>query len=228
MKKLLIAAIVLVSIQTSYSQNDGQNDLGAWAMLFTTNRISEKMSIHAEAQYRNFEVGSNFNQLLLRTALNYNISERAMVSFGYGYITTDGTFEESEGEENTTEHRIYQQFVLRNNVGKLKFSHRYRFEQRFINNPVSGTDAQYRARYFLRITHPLSEQLYVTAYDEVFLNLQGDTFSQNRLYGALGYKFNKNLRSEIGFLKNHIGNRNFERLQVALFINTDLRKKNKE
>lgn len=211
-----------------FSQNDGQDDLGSWAMLFTTNRVSEDFSIHAEAQYRNYEVASNFNQLLLRTALNYNLSDKAMASFGYGFIATDGTFEEPEGEENTTEHRIYQQFVLRNTVGKLKFSHRYRLEQRFINNPVSGNDTQHRARYFLRLTYPLSEVLYLTAYDEVFLNLQGETFGQNRLYGALGYKFNKNLRTELGFLKNHIGNRNFERLQVAVFINTDLRKKEKK
>lgn len=228
MKKLLIAVILLLSIQSSYSQNDGQQDLGAWAMLFTTNRISEKMSIHAEVQYRNYEVGSNFNQLLLRTALNYNLSDNAMVSFGYGNITTDGTFEEPEDEENITENRIYEQFVLRNSVGKLKFSHRYRLEQRFINNPISGNDTQHRARYFLRLTYPLSDLLYVTAYDEVFINLQGDTFGQNRLYGALGYKFNKNFRTEVGFLKNHIGNRNFERLQVAVFINTDLRKKKEE
>ena len=227
-KRIFIVGFLLLMSKGFYAQNDGQDDLGAWAMFFTTNRISEKMSIHAEAQYRNYEVGSNFNQLLLRTALNYNLSENAMASFGYGYITTDGTFEEPEGEENTTEHRIYQQFVLRNTIGKLKFSHRYRFEQRFINNPISGTDTQYRARYFLRITYPLGDTFYATAYDEVFLNLQGDTFSQNRLYGALGYKFNKNLRTELGFLKNHIGNRNFERLQVAVFINTDLRKKSKQ
>lgn len=225
MKKLFILILLTGIAKTAVCQNDGQQELGAWAMLFSTNKISEDFSIHAEAQYRNYEVGANFNQLLLRTALNYNISDNAMASFGYGNITTDGTFEEPEGEENTNEHRIYQQFVLRNSVGKLKFSHRYRLEQRFINNPISGNDTQHRARYFLRLTYPLSDVVYLTAYDEVFINLQGDTFGQNRLYGALGYKFNKNFRSEVGFLKNHIGNRNFERLQVAVFINTDLRKK---
>ena len=62
----------------------------------------------------------------------------------------------------------------------------------------------------------------------MFLNLQGDTFSQNRLYGALGYTFNKNIRGELGFLKNHIDTRNFDRLQAAVFINADFRKKTKE
>lgn len=228
MKKIVAIVLFVISNQILFAQNDGQQDLGAWAMLFTNNRISEKMSIHAEVQYRNYEIGKNFNQLLLRTALNYNLYDNTTVSIGYGNITTDGTFEEPQGEENTTEHRIYEQFVLRNSVGKLKFSHRYRLEQRFINNPVLGSDTQHRARYFLRLTHPLGKSLYATAYNEVFLNLQGNTFSQNRLYGALGYIFNKNIRGELGFLKNHIGNRNFERLQAAIFINTDMRKKNKE
>jgi len=227
MKKIALL-ILLVCSQLMNGQNDGQDETGSWAMLFTKNRISEKMSIHAEAQYRTYEFGNNFNQLLLRTALNYDIGKNAMASFGYGYITTDGTFEEPEDEENVTENRIYQQFVLRNNVGKLKFSHRYRLEQRFINRPISGNDTEHRARYFLRLTYPLSDSFYLTAYDEVFLNLQSPTFGQNRLYGAVGYHINKNVRFETGFLKNHIGNRNFERFQAAIFINTDLRKKSNE
>lgn len=228
MKKLIAVILLITSSQISFAQNDGQEDLGSWFMLFTNNRISEKMSIHAEAQYRSYEVGTNFNQLLLRTALNYKLSDKAIASLGYIYITTDGTFEEPQDEENIKEHRIYQQFILKNKVGKLEFSHRYRLEQRFIDSPLNGTDTQHRARYFLRVTHPLHKSLYATAYNEVFLNLQGDTFSQNRLYGALGYTFNKNIRGELGFLKNHIDTRNFDRLQVALFINTDLRKKTKE
>lgn len=225
MKKIIVLLVLVISTQFAQAQNDGQQDLGAWSMLFTKNKISEKMSIHAEAQYRNYEFGSNFNQLLLRTALNYDISDKAMASFGYGYITTDGTFEEPKGEENTTENRIYQQLVLRNNIGKLKFSHRYRLEQRFINRPISGNDTEHRARYFLRLTYPLSKRFYLTAYDEVFINLQAPTFGQNRLYGALGINLNANMRFETGFLKNHIGNRNFERFQAAIFINTNLRKK---
>ena len=134
MKKLIAVILLITSSQISFAQSDGQDDLGSWFMFFTNSRVSEKVSIHAEAQYRNYEVGTNFNQLLLRTALNYKLSDKAIASLGYIYITTDGTFEEPQGEENTTEHRIYQQFVLKNTVGKLKFSHRYRLEQRFINS----------------------------------------------------------------------------------------------
>ena len=226
MKKLfLIAALASISIAPLAAQERGEDQLGSWAMLFTTNRISEKLSIHAEAQYRTYEFGKNFNQLLLRTALNYHISDKAMASFGYGYITTDTDFQEFENERNVTEHRIYQQFVLKNELGNFKFSHRYRLEQRFINRPFGENSTEHRARYFLRVTYPLNDTWYLTAYDEVFINLQNDFFGQNRLYGAVGYNFNENLNMQVGYLKNDFTVYTFDRFQMALFIKTDLRKK---
>jgi len=228
MKKIFLALVLILITTSTYAQNNGEDELGAWYMLFTNNRVSEKLSIHAEVQYRNYEFADNFNQLLLRTALNYHISDKAMASFGYGFISTDPTFPEPDGEENISEHRIYQQFVLRNSVGKLKFSHRYRLEQRFIDNPLSGNDTQHRARYFLRLTYPLSDKWFLTAYDEVFINFQNEFFGQNRLYGALGYNFSDKLSTQVGYLKNDFRVDTFDRFQIAVFIKTDLRKKKKE
>lgn len=224
---IVIAVALSLSLQ-SYSQSRGEEKFGSWFMFFSTNRISEKMSIHAEAQYRTYEFGNNFNQLLLRSGLNYNITDQAMVTVGYANIITDGTFTEPAGEENVNENRIYQQFVLRNTVGKLKFSHRYRLEQRFITRPQGNNTTEHRARYFLRLTYPLNDSWFVTAYDEVFINLQNDFFGQNRLYGALGYHVNNDVSIQMGYLKNDFAVDTFDRFQIAVFINTDLRKKSKE
>lgn len=223
-KLILVIAIIICNCATTNAQERGEDKFGSWFMFFSTNRISEKMSIHAEAQYRTYEFGSNFNQLLLRTGLNYNISDNAMVTVGYGNITTDGTFIEPAGEENVNENRIYQQFVLRNTVGKFKFSHRYRLEQRFINRPQGNNTTEHRARYFLRLTYPLNDTWFLTAYDEVFINLQNDFFGQNRLYGALGYNVNQNVSLQMGYLKNDFAVDTFDRFQVAMFIKTDLRR----
>ncbi|MBX2829131.1 MAG: DUF2490 domain-containing protein [Flavobacteriaceae bacterium] len=223
----LFALLVVVFIFNfnGIGQETGEDDLGAWYMVFTTNKISEDFSIHAEAQARYYETFGNFNQLLLRGGLNYHISDKAMVTLGYGNITTDTNFGDVDGEENITENRIYQQFVLRNSVGKFKFSHRYRLEQRFIDHPVTGKDTQHRARYFLRVTYPINDDWFLTAYDEVFINLQEPIFGQNRLYAALGYNVSNNLAIQAGYLKNHFTGRNFDRLQLGVFLKTDLRKK---
>ncbi len=208
---------------TGISQT-GEDEWGAWYMYFGTNRVSDDLSIHTEAQFRFYEVASNFNQLLLRTGLNYHISEKAIATFGYAYISTDGTFIDTPDERNSRENRIFQQFILNNNSGKFKFEHRYRLEQRFINT-LAGNTTEHRARYRLQITYPIDENWFLNAYDEVFINLQEPIFGQNRLYGAVGYKFNSNLSAQLGYLKNHFTAINFDRLQLGIFFNTDLRKK---
>ncbi len=82
MKKSLIALFFFTLCGSSLvsAQETGEDDFGFWGMYFGTNRVSDKFSIHTEAQFRFYEVGSNFNQLLLRTGLNYDISEKAMVT----------------------------------------------------------------------------------------------------------------------------------------------------
>ena len=51
-KKLSFFVLVLVL----FNFCDAQNDKGNWIMYFGTNKISEKLSIHSEAQYRNHTI----------------------------------------------------------------------------------------------------------------------------------------------------------------------------
>lgn len=223
-KKFILIVLALIAINTNIkAQETGKDNLGSWVMFFGNARITDNFSISPEIQYRTFEVGSNFNQLLIRNGFNWHINKNATATLGYGYISTDGTFEEPSGEENTTEHRLYGQFSLSNTIWKIKASHRYRLEQRFIDNPISGNDTQYRARYLLRLTYPINEKWYLSAYDEVFINLQEPLFGQNRLYGSIGYKWAKNIRTEIGYLKNHFTGINYDRLQLGVWYSLDFR-----
>ena len=222
--KKTVFAILLLSVLGLSAQENGEDRLGAWYMYFGLNRVSDRLSIHTEAQFRYWEVASNFNQLLLRTGLNYHINDEAFATLGYAYISTDGTFLEFPGEENVSEHRIFQQFILKNEVWKLLFEHRYRFEQRFIDFGDTN-DTRYRARYRLQLTLPITELLFINVYNEIFLNLQGNVFDQNRLYAALGFKFSPVTSVQIGYLKNHFPSAHFDRLQLGFFINPDFRKK---
>lgn len=227
-KKTLFTLIAFMFIWTLKSQETGEDSFGSWFMLFSKHQVSEKFSVNAEIQYRTYEFGSNFNQLLLRTGVNYQIAKNAATTFGYAYISTDGTFSEAAGEENTTENRIYEEFSVNNSIGKFKLGHRYRVEQRFINNPTSGKSTEHRMRYLLRVTYPINEQWFLTAYDEVFINLQEPIFGQNRLYGAIGYHFSKNVSTQVGYLKNHFTGVNYDRFQIGFWIDTDFRKKSNE
>ncbi|MDG1573419.1 DUF2490 domain-containing protein [Robiginitalea sp. M366] len=211
--------------QGLWAQNTGEDQLGAWYMYFGTNRVAEKWSIHTEAQFRFYDASSNFNQLLLRTGANYHLTDQAIVTLGYGYIWTDPTFEDGDAlPDRILEHRIFQQFILKNKVGRLAFEHRYRLEQRFLDFD-GPTETQHRARYRLQLTHPLGDTFFINFYDEVFINLQEPLFGQNRLYLALGARLSPAVSLQAGFLKNSFTGRDYNRLQLGVFFNPDLRKR---
>ncbi|UJH67744.1 DUF2490 domain-containing protein [Allomuricauda sp. SCSIO 65647] len=224
-----IIAIWLLATVGLYAQNTGEDELGAWYMYFGMNRISERFSIHTEAQFRFYETTDSFNQLLLRTGLNYHINPNAIVTGGYAFIDTDPTFESDEILiNNISEHRIFQQFIMTNKVWELLFEHRYRLEQRFItieneNSPFFERNTEHRARYRLQVMLPLTDTFFLNFYDEIFINLQNSIFDQNRLYFAGGVHVTENASLQVGFLKNHFNNRNFDRLQIGFFYNPDLR-----
>jgi hypothetical protein len=210
------------------AQETGTDKWGAWYMYFGTNKIADKWSVHSEAQFRYYETLGNFNQLLLRTGLNYHIDPNTMTTLGYGYIETDPSFGESPQMGNQLlEHRIFEQFILKNKVWEFLFEHRYRLEQRFLRNTDLDEKrfTEHRARYRLQVTLPLTDTYFLNFYDEIFINLQKETFGQNRLYAALGIHLTQNSSLQLGYLKNHFNTGAFDRLQVGVFFNPDLRKK---
>ena len=86
--KRLLPLILLFTFNQIQAQDTGEDLWGNWLMYFGTNRVSDKLSIHTEAQYRLYEFSDNFNQLLLRTGLNYHIADHAMATAGYAFIPT--------------------------------------------------------------------------------------------------------------------------------------------
>ncbi len=123
----------------------------------------------------------------------------------------------------SVENRIWQQFILRNKVNNIKLRHRYRLEQRWIKKD-NFTDFKNRARYMISAKIPLSKKedfpLFLSVYDEIFLNISDTPFDQNRLFGALGFQVNKSMNIQAGYLRHRAGDLNLNRLQLAVFLNT--------
>ena len=148
-----------------------QEKTGNWLMYFGTNKVSDKFSIHTEIQYRNHTLTpNNTEQLLLRTGLNYHFSDKAFATVGYAYIPSY-IFESEQKAPEIEEHRIWQQFILTNKIGRVKFEHRYRIEQRFINQEYKNR-FRYRLMLFVPLNKPTIEKgsLFLGLYDEVFMN----------------------------------------------------------
>jgi len=202
-----------------------QGETGNWLMYFGMNRVSDKFSIHTEVQYRNHTLAPvNIEQLLLRTGLNYHFSDKAFATAGYAYIS-GYQFESTQKTPEVEEHRIWQQFILTNKLGRVKFEHRYRVEQRWVNNDYLNR-FRYRLMLFIPLNNPQIEQgtVFLGIYDEIFINGQEQYFDRNRLFGALGYQFNKSTNLQVGVLHQQDKDVGKYYLQFAIFFNPDLRK----
>lgn len=207
-----------------------QQDNGNWLMYFGANKISEKFSIHSELQYRNHTISpTNIEQLLLRTGLNYHFKPNASATFGYAHIGNH-VYESVRKSPETEEHRIWQQLLTTNNIGRVKFEHRYRLEERF-----AETDFKIRFRYRLMLFVPLNRPkietgtMYLGVYDEIFINDKATFFDRNRLYGGLGYQHADNIHFQVGVLRQETQTASKTFLQFGLIFNTDLRtKKNQD
>lgn len=202
-----------------------QNELGNWLMYFGQNKLSNKFSLQTEAQYRNYTIEPNIEQLLLRTGINYHFQSTAFATIGYGYIGSYD-FETEQNNPETEEHRIWQQLITTNQLGSVKLEHRYRVEQRFI-----GDDYKNRLRYRLMLFVPINKptitegSIFLGIYDEIFLNTERTFFDRNRLYGAVGYQLDKATSFQAGILHQQVNEFGKWYLQFAIFYNPDFRKK---
>ena len=228
--------ICMVFISNNVKGQKIEENLGSWFMYFGTHKLSEKYSLHYETQLRNYKIVSNFNQLLPRVGLNYHIDKNTSLTAGYAFIPTQNIFDLGWDEQIITENRIWEQFILKNVINRVKIRHRYRLEQRWIkkvdvvqisnNTSFSEFSTSYknRARYMLSVKFPISKNeespLFVSLYDEMFLNISDSPFDQNRLFAALGYQINKQMNFQVGYLRHRSGGLNLNRLQLAVFLNT--------
>jgi len=212
----LTCALMLPYISTAQS-----SDFGNWLIYIGNKKVNSKWNIHNEVQYRNYDAIGDLEQLLLRTGLGYNLSENNHnLLLGYGYILSQNYIADTQNKMDVNEHRIFQQFTSKQNIGSVSLSHRYRFEQRFVES-----DFKMRLRYFLAFKVPIIKtetspsKLYLSAYNEVFLNTESDVFDRNRVYGGLGFQLNNNVRIEAGYMSQLFENSSRDQFNLITFVN---------
>ena len=194
---------------------------GNWLIYIGNKKLNSKWNIHNEVQYRNYNAIGDLEQLLLRTGVGYNLSENNHnILLGYGYILSENYTGLTDEKITVNEHRIFQQFTSSQKVGSVKLGHRYRFEQRFVED-----DFRLRFRYFLSINVPFSKneagstKLYGSAYNEIFLNSESAVFDRNRVYAGLGYHLNQNIRVELGYMNQFFETSGRDQFNVITFVN---------
>lgn len=222
--KTIIAFIALaLAMPLCQAQKTPESSLGAWYMLDATHAVSNKIGIKTGVQLRSYEVFNNINLLFVYTGINYKISKNTIFTLTYGYLDIDRTYADI-GFPHLYENRIYEQLSYKHKLSKLPISHRLRVEHRFLNYKHK-LDTKHRLRYCLGSKIALTEDCFLNVSNEFFTNLKKDTATENRLYAAVGLNISKANNIQLGYLNHKINGLNLHRLQVGIFIKTDLRKK---
>ena len=220
MKNIRLHLVALIWIISPVVANAQSSDLGNWLMYFGNKQINKNFNWHHEVQYRNFNAFGDTEQLLLRTGIGYNLTERNNnILLGYGYIYNE-PYQTADEKTQSAEHRIFQQFITRQSFGRFHLQHRYRFEQRFIES-----DFSLRLRYFLSLQiafnnkQVIEKTAYLSAYNEIFMNTKQSYYDRNRLYGGLGYMFSKYVRTEVGLMRQSSISQSRNQVNLVIFVN---------
>ncbi|UOQ72387.1 DUF2490 domain-containing protein [Hymenobacter cellulosilyticus] len=235
---LLLLAAVSGRAQSSTLGKSRPLSSAVWLTLTSDARLTDRWGSHLEAQWRQAKGAGSPHQNVLRLGITYHATGELQLSTGYALLlTTDNN--DAPAAAQRPEHRAYQQVLLNDLQDRLQLQHRYRLEQRWIQQ-TEGAAPVYvnRIRYRLQLAYPLSGPVlktggaYVAASNELFLgfgrNVEHGIFDQNRAYAGLGYQAMKSLALEIGY-QNQLASTNVgsfgspHSVQVGLKFNPDFR-----
>ena len=227
MKKSILLTIISIAVflpKIGEAQIN-EDKLGAWYMyFFNTTFKTSSWGVQGDVQYRNWNIAGDLEQLLLRGGITYKPKKANIkLTLGYGNVTT-GSY--GSDVSTTTESRIYQEALYPVQFGNRFYTnHRFRFEQRFVENQ----DLRTRYRYNLFLNIPINKTvmdkktIYLALYNELFINGQQnigngksvEVFDRNRLYIAMGYMITKRLKIQLGVMNQTTDNWSKNQLQLS-------------
>lgn len=212
----ILLSLILPGLSFAQEQRLADNNTIGWLVYTGTFKIKQKLSIHTEYQWRRVNGLKDWQQGLLRTGINYAVHKDVSLNAGYAFAETF-PYGDYPNANAFPEHRLFEQVVLKQAINKIELSHRFTLEQRFVAkvsfvNNQKTTDWNYlnRIRYRLRTEIPVSikksstNKWRVILQDEFFIgwgkNVGANIFDQNRIGVLLGYRLNKNIKLEAGYI----------------------------
>jgi len=224
---LLIFLLAILQARAQSKIDEGQT--GVWYMAFLNKQFDNtSFGVQGDYQFRYWDTTSDREQILLRTGLTFTPKDAGvMFTWGYAHIST-GDFGESTA--SFPENRMYQEALIPHKIGgRFYLTHRYRYEQRW----VEGQDFRTRYRYNLFLNVPINGTalakniFYLALYNEIFINGERNIgegrsvalFDRNRTYLGAGYGLRDNLRVQLGWMLQTTDAWAKGQLQVSLHQN---------
>src|SRR5689334_21841020 len=157
--RLLLAMLAATSALPAQERAHDHN-LNGWFMYFGDHPVTDgsRWGVHLEMQARRLDVVPKRQQWLFRPGVNYQLTKKVMLTGGYAFVNSA-----------TNEHRLWEQAWIRYRTGKIGWSTRLRFENRFLENG-GGFRYENRFRAWQQIRIPVvAPRKYFTAYDEFWV-----------------------------------------------------------
>jgi hypothetical protein len=198
--KLCFILLLITIPKLSFSQSEDK--LGSWYIYNGFFKFNPKYELFFDAQLRTYEVLSNPETFFVRPYFSYNLNENIQPSLGLEYHKAWTYDDVPENKTYVEEFRVSLQMMIFQTVGRINFQHRYRYEFR----DISG-DKKQRMRYRIQATVPLNSKTIekgtylLNFFNEILVDTKPTfEFSQNWVYAAAGYQFNRNLNLQVGYL----------------------------
>jgi hypothetical protein len=223
MRKITVIGLFLFGFAgTTLAQKTISNQNHAWVSYLGNHKITNKFGTHTEYQWRRADGFNHWQQSLARIGLDYYVNPNLSATAGYGWIITY-PYGDQPVLHQFNESRIWEQVNAKAKYGRVELQHRYRLEQRFMENYVKNTDGsitkgenifRQRVRYRAMVTVPISRKemldntLFLNVNNEVFIGfgkgIGKNILDQNRFNLALGWRFNKDFNIQIGYLNQFL------------------------
>jgi hypothetical protein len=229
---ITLLTFVLLITTAVHAQTVQQNS--GWLLLLNNTKITKKWGAYIDMQVRSGDQWANVRSVLFRPGVTYYANAKNELTLGY-LLNQTYTHVEGPLDNVLTEHRIWEQYVYKHKTAATVIAqHRLRLEQRFIERAGKDQLFAQRFRYFARFIIPLEkgaknfeDGFFAALQNELFFNIQhkaqlnNNFFDQNRAYIAAGYRVNKNLDIEAGYMNQAIkglnNNTSNHVVQLALY-----------
>ncbi|RDY58671.1 DUF2490 domain-containing protein [Flagellimonas nanhaiensis] len=207
---------------TSYGQMENEGHPGSWTVISGNADLHEDWSIPLVCLMKHNDVLDQYGFSFVRTGVTRQLSRSSKLTAGISFFNSS-VYGENESIKNSSQLWFYGEYVFNLNLRKDVLAQRFRWENR---RTLNSEDANHnnRIRYRLQYIKPISSNIYIRSFNELFLIVEGSSFDQNRFYIGVGQRLTKSLKLDLGYMKRHLKASSEDMIRMELTFSLDLTK----
>lgn len=244
-KSIFFSFLLIFSGVLTVQAQDTSKDFLFWGSVVPNFKLTDKFSFKNEFHWRRSDFIENWMQFIVRPSVSYAVSKKISFTFGYTYAN-NYPYHDFSPTIPIPEHNLWEQVVLKSVYGKVKVTHQFRLENRWIgivNNVDSGQEIDgfnfvNRFRYRLIGNFPITTigetPVSFTLFNEVMITLTDglrvNSVNQNWIVGLINFHLPKSSKISVGLQNQYILRGGGDRIDnysmwLGLSKTFDLRKK---